>query len=166
MQEVLLWLWRAVAIGFLLWVLGFAALIFLDTGDWPQALSLLIAYTIGAVFLTLVVWAVQYVRTGELQAFHRKLRAVVLGNLGSYYWFVLGVLYVAALGNAIWQGATDDMIRGQHLAEGLGTGFAVLCIGAPGWFMVPRRYAHFGHMVGTLVAAAAVYAAQQMVPLS
>lgn len=151
--EVAVWGWRTVAICMAITVMLIAAVLSTDPRDDEEALLLIAAYSATALILTLLVWVVNYVRSGQKANFLKLMNKIVFGSMPFYAWFVLGVLFCGGLLTTISHNASDSMIRQSHFAQGVGSAFAALLLAAPFWFFAPKGWGHVGHMIGTILMA-------------
>lgn len=98
-----------------------------------------------------LVWVTIYVASGIRCDFEQLFVRVVLGDLSSYVWFMIGVLYVGGAGTAIW---FDELGRGEfetNFTTGVGGAIAILAMGYLGSLLAPVEYRQVGHAIGTVL---------------
>lgn len=155
--QVAIWGWRVACVCMAIYFMVGATMTAFHAGP-DEAIGIICLYLGLAVLLSGLVWTARYVLIGEKRGFGRTLKETAFANLPALFWFVPGVLFVGALGNALWHGASNEAVFYSDFATGAGGALGVLFLGIPGWFLVPKKHAHVGHMVGTGVAGIATLA--------
>ena len=158
--EVAIWAWRIAAVGLVIWVMAAALVLYVEYGRQGDVLGIFGLYAAATIIFTLIVWTVRYVVSGVKSSFTNLLKRTAFGNLPLYVWFVPSVLYFGGLLTALWYDASNDALRLQHFAEGVGSALAALMLGAAGGVFAPKKWMYQGHMIGTVIVIVAILAAR------
>lgn len=150
--KVAAWGWRIGATCWVLYILVAAAYLFVEINPIDGIGLFFLGLGLSLAFTGLV-WLAIYVTNGLKCNFERLFDRVVLGDFSSYFWFVIGALYLGGFGTAIWFDGSGQGGFETNFATGVGGSMGVLALGYPGSLLAPARYRQVGHVIGTAFVA-------------